>query len=393
MVTKLTPLRAGHSVPTTKKHRPANLPFVSKNTSSLLPINTDNNFYKFIAFLLMLMGGCNNPQFTKEGKEPNKKSSHLEKNIFDGHLLITLDQFDELDRPGKSLNAQKLLSKRLTSEMLPVLNKILSEGPDEVIIAEYTNPGKFHGEDFGRSLRLILRKEFRGLNTSTILFLDYNEKTKRLEFPQDFFFNDSRKIIPDAMRMLIEYDVQPTSKELKGHKREYYVDHLNSGFFGTTISAQIDDKTSRVNDFHIYPTRDNNGNEPVGKNGKNIGVVSMLGCIGCHEKRKGFGSTGTSFEEMQRNVHLQENQDIAISHFLESTGKNKHFSSPEEKLKILHKLRTMLQNPKENLHNILPPGYLESLKDKQRILEHPSSVLSRYDSISRHTQPFLSVKR
>jgi hypothetical protein len=388
-----------------KQFRPTGSPAPKGTSPNSISEPSGNNFYKLMALLLLMMSGCNEATTKKEGESPiqenivanplnpilkiktnstdiDRRIIEARKNLFNKHLLLTIDELSDLHddayRVGRGLPSQMLISKRLEAEMFPVLwSKVFLEGPDEVMVAEFSEPGEFHGEDFGRGLRLILRKQIGGLNTSTILFLDYNEKTKKLEFPQDFFFNDKRRIIPDAMRMLIEYDVQPTAEELKGHKRKYYTDYLNSGFFGTTISAQIDDKTPRVNDFHIYPTRDDNDEQPVSKDGRSIGVVSLLGCVGCHERKEGFGSTGTSFEKLQRDVHLRENQNLAIKHFLKSIEGRKYFDSPQERTEILADLETKLQNPRENLLDLMPTGFLDALKMKQSTFTHPSSVLNR----------------
>jgi len=398
IIRKLTPTFS--NLPIKEQTSPVVLPATSKPSPTL----SQNKFYKYLAFLLVLIGGYKDvnpekietqilitPTLRNISHPKNKKEAdidrqlaHLEEHLFNEHLLNTIDILGDLfEAPnGKGLAAQTLLSKRLTPEIFPVLwNKVFLEGPDEVIVAEFTKPGGFTSDDFGRGLRLILRKEIGGLNTSTLLCLDYNAKTKKLEFPQDFFFNDNRKIIPDAVRMLLQYDVQPTQEELKKYKKSYAVDYLRSGFFGTTISAEIDD-TSRVLDFHIYPTRDQNGDHPVGRDGKTISVVSLLSCIGCHESKKGFGSTYTSFEEMQRDIHLQKNQDLAIKHFLEFVEGNKHFDTPQEKADALTNLDKMLHKPKENLPSLLPSGFLEALAKKQNTLTQPSLVLNRYNALS-----------
>lgn len=404
---------------TRKQIRPTNSRqhFSPKRTTvNPLPVAFfDNKLYRFMTFLLVLLGGCNQIKSEKEEEKTLQqraqilevrpdtvfkplttkdidvegKLAQLQKDFFKRNLLVTIDEIDALSghyyKVGKGLVPQMLLNKRLTPEVFPVLwNKVFVDGPNKAIIAEFTEPGEFApGSDFGRGLRLVLRKKVGELNISTILFLDYNEKTKRLEFPHDFFFKDKKNLIPDAMRTLIEYDVKPSKEELKRHTKIYSNDFVQAEFFGTTISAEIDDKSSSVVDFHIHPTRDAYDNAPLGIDGKALGVTSLLSCIGCHEsKREGFIGTDTSFEEMQRTLHLPAHQDTAIKDFLKYVRKNKHFDSTKDRTKILDDLEKKLRNPKENLSDLLPTGFLEALERKQSTFTHQSSVLDRYHAIS-----------
>ncbi len=399
------------ALPAKKQIRPDGT--LSKPAPKTLSQSLGSRFYKGMALLLVLVGGCKDANSEKREKAPqqniqvslsmtptvsnlthlqnkkdkdaeiDRKLAHIENHLFHDHLLNTVDTLGDLFElsNGKGLTAQSLLNKRLTPEVFPVLwKKVLLEGPDEVIVAEFTEPGAFTGEDFARGLRLVLRKEINGLNTSTLLCLDYDEKTGRLKFPEDFFFDDNRKIVPDAIRMLVQYDVPPTKEEFKKHEKAYVNDYFTTGFFGTAISAEIDD-SSKVIDLHIYPTRDKNGEYPTGKTGKTIDTVLLSSCVGCHESKKGFGTTGTSFERLQRDIHLQENQDLATEHFLSFTGKNKSFSTPEEKTKTLTTLRGLLHHPKKNLLELLPPGLVETLKRKDETITQPSSVLNRYNAL------------
>ena len=404
MITRKINLSAMRSVPSAAKSQKD----TGKSSISKRKLDTSiGSFSKLITFLLLLMTGCNNIQPTKQEEKtltlPNhsrlnpsiaKNKDHIDreledltKNLFRGHLLIDVDRFGELiyDPNGKALIAQELLSERLTPEIFPVLwNKVFLEGPDEIIVAKHTELGNFNqSDDFGRGLRLILRRKVGDLNISTILFLDYNEETKKLEFPNDVFFRDKRRIIPDAMRTLIEYDVRPTNEQLKGHKKNYNYDHLSSGFFGTTISAEIEDKTPKVLDLHIHPTRDKNDEYPLGKNGRFLDSVSLLSCIGCHGKNeegeKGFVSIGTSFEETQRTVHHRSHQKKAIKGFIEDTDKNKRFGSEQEKTAILRNLEKQLHSPKKNFKALLPTGLFKALERKQNRITNPSTVFNRYN--------------
>ena len=396
----------------TKEARPINPPVAKEATVSGSP----NKFYKFTALLLLLMGGCKDvqpekqeettlqqnlttqasnrltqitPATSKKESESDREIVYFQKHLFDGHLLGTLDRLGELvyNPDGKALIGQTLLSKRLEPEVFPVLwNKVFLEGPDKVIVAEHTELGNFsQSNDFGRGLRLVLRKKVGELNISTILFLDYNERTKKLEFPEDVFFND-KKIVPDVMRTLIDYDVVPTAEQLKGRKKDYYNNHLDLGFFGTTFAAELDEKTSRLTNLHIYPTKDKNDEHPLGRDGRTINAVSLLSCIGCHGDNKkggeGFIGTFTSFEETQRSLPDPSHQDKAIKDFITKTKSSKHFNSPEEKRAILENLEAMLRNPKDNLHNLLPTGFLETLERKQSAFIDQSVILRRYNAIA-----------
>ncbi len=416
IISRSTPVQQSFSNLSGRKQiRPANFAETQKSASKTLSQVVGSNFYRGMAFLLILMGGCKDAGSEKEEKSPpldiqaqasfvpsinlshskkdaeiNRQLAYLEKHLFDEHLLSTVDILGDLvdASNGKGLTAQMLLSKRLTPEIFPVLwNKVFLDGPDKVIVAEHTELGNFsQSNDFGRGLRLILRKKVGDLNTSTILFLDYNEKTKKLEFPQDFFFNDKRRIIPDAMRTLIEYDVKPTPQQLKEHKTIHSNDYLSAGLFGTTISAEIDTKTPEVVDFHILPTRDKNNYYFAGKDGKTINSVSSLACIGCHgDRREGFGSTDTSYEEIQRDLHLPSYQEAAIKHFLQTTAKTKHFDSKEEMTEVLGDLERKLHAPKNNLSALLPTGFFEAMKRKQTTIIHPSLVLERYNALGSTT--------
>src|SRR3989338_7173770 len=165
------------------------------------------------------------------------------RNLLDLHNEL-YDLYERGAKTGRAVRPQKLLGKRLEAEVFPVLHsKVFSGIPDEVIVAEFTKPGVFDaGGDFGRGLRVIFRKKVGEYNTSTIMFLDYNEKTKRIEFPQDTFYKERPNLVPDAMRMLVEYDVKPAKESLKSNQYEndYYID---LGFIGTTISAELEPKT------------------------------------------------------------------------------------------------------------------------------------------------------
>ncbi len=416
ITTKLTPSTVGISTPTVKREiRPPEkdthpaLERADKSSTSSL----DNRFYKLMAFLLILIGGCKDSKpdkpegdilnqvvqnqlllppdpTNKRDVEFEKEFAHLEKNLFSGHLLDTLDKLDKFvyDSNGKAIDGQMLLSKRLEPEVFPLLwNKVFLEGPDQVIVAEHTKLGEFSSSnDFGRGLRLVLRKKVGELNISTILFLDYNERTKKLEFPEDIFFNDKRKIVPDVMRTLIEYDVAPTPEQLKGRKKNYDNNHLDIGFFGTTFAAELDEKTSKLTNFHIYPTKDENDEHPIGRNGRTINAVSLLSCVGCHGDNKkdgeGFIGTFTSFEETQRSLQNPSHQDKAIRDFIAKTKSSKHFNSPEEERAILGSLETMLRNPKDNLHKLLPTDFLETLERKQSTFTDQSPLLRRYNAIA-----------
>lgn len=416
ITTKLTPSAVGILPSAIKREtRPPekDTPSALEKVAKSAPLSPGNRFYKLMAFLLVLVGGCKDSNTdiptncalnqvvqnqlllppdttTKKDAEIEREFAHLERNLFNGHLLDTLDRLEKFayDSNGKAIDGQMLLSKRLEPEVFPLLwSKVFVEGPDQVIVAEHTKLGEFSSSnDFGRGLRLVLRKKVGELNISTILFVDYNEKTKKLEFPEDIFFNEKRNIVPDVMRTLIDYDVPLTPEQLKERKRNPYNNHLDSGFFGTTFAAELDKKTSRLINFHIYPTKDENDEHPIGRDGRSIHAVSLLSCIGCHGDNKkggeGFIGTFTSFEETQRSLPEPSHQDKAIRDFIAKTRTSKHFNSPEEEKAILVNLELMLRNPKDNLHNLLPTGFLETLERKQSNFTDQSTILRRYNAIA-----------
>lgn len=293
------------------------------------------------------------------------------RNLLDLHNEL-YDLFETGSKTGRAVRPQELLGKRLESEVFPVLHsKIFSGIPDEVIIAEFTEPGVFDaGGDFGRGLRVIFRKKVGGYNTSTIMFLDYNEKTKRIEFPQDISYKERPNLIPDAMRTLVEYDVKPPAESLRS--KQYDTDwYTNAGFIGTTISARLEPKTGRLKGLEIYPASDRSGEPSLGGN------TSFWGCMGCHTRRTGFfGDPSISYFETQRDIHLH--QDKAIDAFLKHVGENKYFDSPQERVQTLERLGTQLRSPKENLDAILPTGFLDILGRQQEGLVHSSNILKQY---------------
>jgi hypothetical protein len=293
------------------------------------------------------------------------------RNLLDLHNEL-YDLYEIGSKTGRAVRPQELLGKRLEAEVFPVLHsKIFSGIPDEVIIAEFTEPGIFDaGGDFGRGLRVIFRKKIGEYNTSTIMFLDYNEKTKRVEFPHDIFYKEHPNLVPDAMRMLVEYDVKPPVESLKS--KQYDTDwYTNTGFIGTTISARLEPRTGRLRRLEIYPASDSSGEPSL------AGNASFWGCMGCHTRQTGFfGDPSISYFETQRDIHLH--QDKAIDAFLKHVGENKHFDSPQEKTQTLERLGTQLRSPKENLDAILPTGFLDVLGRQQEGLVHRSSILRQY---------------
>ena len=383
--------------------RPASVdsPPIKKKSASTFPGSSNSTLYRIAALCLLFLTGSslylipkNQEKEAREDVDSAIEFAHLKENIFNGHLLDTLDRLDPFvySSKGKAIEGQMLLSKRLEPEVFPLLwNKVFLEGPDQVIVAEHTKLGDFNSSnDFGRGLRLVLRKKVGELNISMILFLDYNERTKKLEFPEDIFFNEERKIVPDVMRTLIDYDVAPTAEQLKGRKKTSYTNHLDLGFFGTTFAAELDEETSRLTNFHIYPTKNKNDEHPLGRDGRSIQAVSLLSCIGCHGDNKkneankeggeGFIGTLTSFEETQRSLADPSHQHKAIIDFIAKTRTSKHFNSPEEENAILGDLEIKLRNPKVNLHDLLPTGFLETFERKQRTFQ--SEILRRYNAIA-----------
>ncbi|GEM_PF-3783647 len=294
------------------------------------------------------------------------------RNLLDLHNEL-YDLYEIGSKTGKAVRPQELLGKRLEAEVFPVLySKVFSGKPDEVIIAEFTKPGVFDaGGDFGRGLRIILRKKVGEFNTSTIMFLDYNEKTKRIEFPQDMFYKEQPNLVPDAMRMLVEYDVKPAKESLKPkqYENDYYID---LGFIGTTISAELEPKTGKLRGLEIYPASDSSGEPSL------VGNASFWGCMGCHTRRTGFfGDPFISYHETQRDIHLHQGK--AIGDFLRHVSENKQFDTPGEKAQTLERLRMQLANPRENLDAILPTNFLDVLHRQQKGLVHSSSILKRYN--------------
>ena len=377
-----------------KQVRPTDLLEAPEIIPKTKAITSTGSFYKVMASLLVLIGGCR--EVANEKKEVNqlqkdivinrldppqkslpskkkydidRKLSETKKDLFKNNLLLTLDKLSDLYndayRVGKGVPTQMLMGERLESEIFPVLwNHVFVAHPDKVIVAEFSEPGEFaSGSDFGRGLRLVLRKKVGDLNISTILFLDYNEKTKKLEFPTDFYFHNG--LVPDVMRTLIEYDIPPMEEELRGHSKDSAY-HVNSGFFGTTISASVDSKTHRVRGLHVYPTRNAEDKAPLGIDGQGLAVTSLLSCIGgCHDhnegKRDSFAATFTSFADFQESIHLPHHQKSVIKDFLKYVSK-KRFDSPEEKTEVLTDLEKTLRFPKENLSRLLPLGFSETLE-------------------------------
>ena len=321
-------------------------------------------------------------------KEIDQRLQATNNHLFDRHLLAVLDDIDIANffgaKSGRGHIAHNLLSKRLTQEVFPVLHKkIALEGPDEVIVAEFTPLGEFHaGGDFGRGLRLVLRKEANGQNMSVIMFLDYNEKTNRLEFVQDTF--SSPRVVIDAFRFLGEYDV-PIPEDVARAAKEDPLDHfyLHAGMLGTTFSAELAPDSPRVVDLQINPTKDAFHKPLTDPKGQQIaGNASQFGCIGCHEPQRGFAGEFTSFEPIQKSLHLPKHQAQARTDFIRHVRETKFFKSPQHKRKTTDRLKRQLSNPKTYWRELMPTGFFDALEAKQKEMTHSSALLSRYNQSS-----------
>jgi len=316
----------------------------------------------------------------------NPELVELENKLFDYPLLQFLDRLEALrDKDDPSLDEvfiQELVRKRLTPEVFPVLwEKLFKEGPDEAIIAGYSEPGELGlSDDGGRGLRLVLRKAVGKYNLSTILFLDYNPRTKKLEFPNDLYFKKFPNYVPDAMRVLIEYDKDISEKDLLNAAQTLKRERVEQRLVGIPIAAKVSPETKSVIDLEILPTTDSEGFSELDHKGQQmVGLMDFWSCTHCH-----FG--GHAFPEVlagsnQKQLNLSRYSNRAIDNFINAIGSDSTYAlTNADRDKVLEEIRLKLKDPKANLKALLPSDFLKVLEAKSNSVQRKSSVIEMYEN-------------
>lgn len=306
----------------------------------------------------------------------------LRSQMLDYPLLQFLDKLEVLretnDPSFNELYVQMLIKERLAPEVFPVLwEKMFSGTPDEVIVAGYSELGEFGlSDDWGRGLKLVLRKQVGKYNISTILFLDYNPKTKKLEFPEDLYYKRYPEYVPDAMRILIEYDKDIALGDVFHTRGKLLADRVQSKVIGISIAAKVDPSSKAVLDLDILPTVDEK--DSVLKDQKDREMTSLVdvwSCTHCHAGGYGF----LHEFPFDSQLHVHEHGDSARTAFKDVLVQNPttyKFSGNSDT--ALDALVKKLKSPENNFKDLLPTGLLDVLKAKSQAVTHRSSVMEMY---------------